>query len=885
MFCNLEFSHDRNEYLTHVGENYLRQLMPAAKWALIKQNKQVLQGLIDDSAVNQDIQALAFYDASGQLLVYRGERPAYSLHRIQTSTTTSHIDPYNVDIVTPIRISPFNLYAPSNHTPNLLLSPNQPDMLIGWVVMRIDTTSAWVKHYKMMLITVLISFFAMIIGFIMHHYLSKNISAPLYYLHNTMKQILNNDALDIPIVATNRGEIGIIESGLAHMQQKYRDTVHELNYNIDMATQDLQQSHELLEEKNIQLLLDKRESEERYKQKSAFITNLSHEIRTPINGIIGFANLLLESQLGPLEHEYAKTIKSSGHDLLSIINDILDYSKIDACKLQLDILPLDIRTCIDDVFALSIPNAHKKGLDLIPSTANHVPQTVLGDPLRIKQILSNLIDNAIKFTDKGYVILRTTVDQETDKDYTLCFSVSDTGIGITTDDQATLFQPFQQADSTITRRYGGSGLGLVISQHLAQHMSGRLTLTSKPHHGTTLSAYLKLEKLPAYEIEKNQSRRFSQLTALCYDENPLYLEALCNGLGYLGLNCVAVSTFTQLKPALIKHPNAQLAFISVNTDHEELLSEILTKHPIPCILLSKWFISNYLELGASSFLFKPPNIQRLQEAITLIITPKKNLMPKATNTKPNLALDELRQQLRERRPSLLIADDNPTNRMLFYSWLSMLTSLSLVEDGAQAVLLCDKKRFDVILLDLHMPNLNGLLATQTIRTQSKLNQRTPIFLITANNQECQPLDLQNNAIDYRLTKPIEEKLLLEHLIRVITQKESKTIDWSLCVQKMSGNEAIAREFLIQFIVDLKQTRLELLSLNQAHEWNTIADAAHKLHGACCFFGSPILQYWVAKLERDALNDPSQRVDTFLQSIEHIDAVIKESLELHEPTHT
>ena len=727
------------------------------------------------------------------------------------------------------------------------------------------------------IITVLITFLGLGIGLIIHYFLSRKIYRPINKLRRNMKHVLNN-TFEIPIQITSTGELGVIEAGCAHLQTKIINTLHELNQHIETATSDLQQSHELLEEKNIQLLLDKRKSEEKHKQKSALISNMSHEIRTPMNGIIGFANLLLEGQLGPLEHDYAKTIKSSAQDLLSIINDLLDYSKIDACKLQLDAIPLDIRSCIDDVLALNAPTAHKKGLDLIPSTAIHVPQTVLGDPLRLKQIISNLISNAIKFTEKGYVLVRTTIDQETDKDYTLCLSVTDTGIGITPEEQTNLFHPFHQADTSIARRYGGSGLGLVICKQLAEHMNGKLTFISEPNKGTTFSVHIKLEKLTAYEVEKAQTHRFGHLTVLCFDDNPLHLEAICNGLGFWGITCIRVHAFSQLEQAFLDNPHCQLAFINVNQGCEEQVTPLLHKQTIPCVLLSKWFIPDFAALGAARFLFKPPNIHKLQETIDALINPT----TPATPTTPELsALDSLRKKLRSIRPNLLIADDNPVNRMLFYSWLSTNACIDVVDDGDQAVALCSQKRFDAILLDLQMPNLNGLLATRLIREKSTINRKTPILLISANSQDIHPFDLKKTGIDCHLTKPIDEKSLIEHLLTVLSHAKTNTIDWSLCVQKMSGNESLAREFLVHFIDELKLNKIELIQHMQNNDRESLEKIAHKLHGACCFFGAPLLQKHVANLEYQALHAENQALlkIAFSTCIDHIDAVLNESLSI------
>jgi two-component system sensor histidine kinase BarA len=864
LFCTLEFNHNRRQHIAHLGEAYINQLLPVAQWAILQNNQQTLQGLAEASSVNQEIQSLAFYNKAGELLAYRGERPAYLL---TTHPKRYHNDthyPYRVQVIAPIRIKLFNLYTtPRNH--------RYPDEIIGWIAMNLDTTPIWVQQYWMIIITLFISLISLIFGLLMHLVLSQKIYRPIHALRRSMQQILAN-TFDAPITLSSSGELGIIEAGVTHLQKKYLNTIQELHHLVDTATSDLQHSHELLEEKNIQLMLDKRKSEEKHKQQSALISNLSHEVRTPLNGIIGFSNLLLDSQLNPLEHDYAKTIKTSAQDLLSIINDILDYSKIEACKLTLDTIPIDIRACIDEVFALIAPKAHKKGLDLIPSTALNVPQKLLGDPLRIKQILNNLIDNAVKFTEHGYVILRTRIEQESDKDYTLCLSVTDTGMGITAEEQALLFQPFHQADSSISRRYGGSGLGLIIAKQLAEQMHGTLVLQSEPNKGSTFSAYLKLDKLVAFEIEKHQPRRFSQFTAVCYDENALYLEALCNGLGSLGLRCSKAHNLLELEQALAQH-SAQLAFINCHPHQQTTLAPLLLKQTIPCVIMAKTFIPHYASLGAKGFLFQPPNIQKLHETLTHLLIKQHNL--------PQPTPPSIRAQLKQLNLRVLIADDNAVNRRLFAHWLDPYAKVDLVADGDEAVVLCDTLPFDAIILDLHMPKLNGLATSQHLRRQSLLNQKTPILLISANNTDLHALDLQQYGIDFRLTKPIDETLLLTTLLRTVRASPTQAIDWALCVSKMSGNEAYAREFLIQFIDELTIAKRELSYCLQQQDWQQLADLAHKIHGACCYFGAPTLQTAIAQVEVSAQNPihHHQLKEQFIHCMEQIDLVLNEAFHL------
>ncbi|WP_115343485.1 two-component system sensor histidine kinase LetS [Legionella moravica] len=877
VFYNGQFGKDLNQHMSRLGEAYIRQLLPAAQFALLRNDDRTLQGLINASTINPEVKALAFYNASGQLLAYRGGK--HSIHKpfnppdfTGDYIESKHINPFTINFIAPITIPKFNLYSNSTLFKNIP-SPVafQADDILGWLSIDIDTQSMLIKRYQMLIVTIFITLFGLLMGLTIHYFLSKRIYLPISRLRRSMKQILSNE-FETEIKVGSQGELGVIEKGCAHLQKQYLNTIRDLNQHIEVATEDLQQSLELLEEKNIQLSLEKKKTEEKSRQKSEFIANMSHEIRTPMNGVIGFTNVLLESKLDPLQLDYVKTIKSSAQDLLGIINDILDFSKIDAGKLHLDCIPVDIRACVDEVLTLASPNAHKKGIDLIPITDIQVPKTILGDPFRIKQIISNLVTNAVKFTDHGYVLIRTKIDLETDKDYTLLFTITDTGIGISPEDQNKLFTAFNQADTSITRRYGGSGLGLVICKKLCEEMHGRISLTSELNKGSTFTARIKVEKLLAYEIEKNQTHRFAHLKILCFDDNPLHLEALCNGLGYWGIECVAVNSFNKLAKALAKNTNCNIAFINVNQGCEQQVAELIKQHHhLPSVLISKWPINDYAALGAHGFLYKPISIQKLQDLIESLNN--NNTSEKATNHE----LDGLREQLRFLHPELLIAEDNPVNKMLLNSLLNENTHVTAVDDGAMAVTACEDKKFNIILLDLQMPKLNGLEAARMIRHNSLLNKHTPIVLISANSGDISTVDLKKSGVDFCLQKPIDEKQLLLQILRIVDKAKHAAIDWQLCVQKVSGNQELAEEFLAKFIEELYKNREEFIELMHNKNIKGLGELAHKLHGACCFCGVPVLQKKVMQMEK--LAAANAKIDdlsgAFAELIQSIDAVLNE----------
>jgi two-component system sensor histidine kinase BarA len=875
---NIQLHQTLDEHTSHLGEAYVNQLVPAAQLTILEGDTRSLQALVDAAVTNKDVLTLAFYDASGQLLAYRGgKHPRHHALPPESFRTSGFTESKakgqdKIRFFAPITLPRFNLYNNSRLQTLSHASKNneQADHLLGWLSIDLNTQPMLLKKYSMYLVSLLITSLGILLGFILNYFLSKKVHHPITRLRHTMKQI-SDDAFETPIKTGSPAELGIIEQGCTDLQKQYLNTLTEFNDHVDTATKDLQQSLELLEEKNVKLLLDKRKAKEELKQKSTLITSLSHEIRTPMNGIIGFANVLLETSLTPIARDHVKTIKSSAKDLLSILNNILDYSKIDAGKLKLDTIPLDIRNCIDDVLALAAPSAYKKGLDLIPSTALDVPKTMVGDPLRLKQIIGNLVSNAIKFTDQGHVLIRTHVHQITEKNYTLCLSVADTGIGISPNEQAHLFHAFHQANKNTTRHYGGSGLGLVICKQLAEHMQGHITLESDTNQGTTFSVYLTFNKLPAYEVEKNQPKRFAHIKAICFDANLLHLEALCHGLGHFGITCIKSNTFDALQVSFTQHPDAQLAFISITPEDETILTRFLNQQKtIPTILLSKYLIEHYQALGAQRFLMKPANIQKLQDTIESI------LLQTASPKKNQLDLDRLRATLRDIRPNLLIAEDNTVNRMLLNAWLGTSASLDIVDDGEQALAICHQKQFDAILIDLHMPKLNGLEATRLIREHTALNKNTPVLLISADSHDLDRATLDEQKIDRKLPKPIDENLLLHHLITVLQNARIAPINWPQCVQKMSGNSALAQKFLDRFVNELPTHRQTFLSAMDTNNKKLLEKTAHTLRGACGFSGLPKIENALAKLEYLTQHtETNQALKKALNNvIQHIDAIIE-----------
>ena len=612
LFYEHQYHLNVKQQMSRLAKAYISQLLTIEQ--LHHQDTNSLQAALNIVHFNTEIKAAAFYDTQGHLIASHGGHPLYYLSKEQRQMAR---DPrqtlYSIQFIVPI---PKTYCASTAISPD----PNSPELqqFHGWIYLDLDKKFLLIKHYQMVLSTLGIVLLCLIIGLIGHHFLAKNIYSPIRRLHRNMERVLHQD-YDVTFDTTKQDELGIIEQGCEHLRHNYVNTTHEFNHQLEIATQDLQQSLELLEVKNIELSLDKKKMEDKTRNKSEFLASMSHEIRTPMNGVIGFTNVLLDTQLDNLQLDYVKTIQSSAQDLLVIINDILDYSKIDAGKLHLDHIPVNLRGCIDEVVAMIAQTAHKKNIDLIPITAVSVPKTVLGDPWRIKQIISNLVSNAVKFTDVGHVLIRTRIEEETEQYYTILLSISDTGVGIAEKDQSTLFQAFHQVDTMPNRRHGGSGLGLVICKKLVDHMQGQISIESESNKGAVFTIRLKFEKLLPYENEKQHIQQHPVIKALCFDENTLHLEALCAGLGYLGVECEAVSNYEHLTTLLNAKNHYDLAFMAMHPQQQEAIATWMQDCMIPWVLVSKTYIKDYALLGAKALLFKPPNIHKLNEVLDTIV--------------------------------------------------------------------------------------------------------------------------------------------------------------------------------------------------------------------------------------------------------------------------
>jgi len=565
---------------------------------------------------------------------------------------------------------------------------------------------------------------------------------------------------------------GLIATAILRLRLKNsKSRERELVKLVDQRTGALQQEVVFRQEAQAATEIAKEQAEAASRAKSEFLANMSHEIRTPMNGILGMTELTLNTRLTTEQSEYLGMVKSSADGLLTIIDDILDFSKIEAGKLNLDSFDFNLNdTLADTVKALAL-RAHQKGIELALSVGQDVPDTITGDPIRLRQVIINLLGNAIKFTDQGEVVLRVTVESKTDNQARLRFAITDTGIGIPLEKQALIFQSFSQADSSTTRKYGGTGLGLAISIQLAEMMGGAIGVESEVGRGSTFHFTIQFD-LPAVPPPKRTIRGLSTLQglpALIVDDNLTNRTIL-----------QAVLTNWQMKPTAVA--SGKEALVSLQQAHDMgtpfrlvlldgnmpemdgfALAEQIKGFPglgrVTILMLTSDSQTNALgrcrEVGIAAHLIKPINQSDLLDSILRLGNVAATLEPQTIEVQPGALVADARV-LR-----ILLAEDNAVNQRLAVRLLEKRGHVvTLATDGLEALRALEEEHFDLILMDLQMPHMGGIEATTAIRAREiSTGAHIPIVAMTAHAMTGDRERCMEAGMDGYLSKPIKAELL------------------------------------------------------------------------------------------------------------------------------
>ncbi|PTV46140.1 hybrid sensor histidine kinase/response regulator [Acinetobacter oleivorans] len=767
-----------------------------------------------------------------------------------------------------------------------------------WLMIEMDNQPLELARYRIMIALVITGLMTLLLLLLCLNFYSRRWIAPMYEIRMQLQR-LNADTLDQHLVINSTGELRLLQRDIANVVKRLHFSFLELKEHTEQTEEDLRRTLDTLEVQNITYRQARDQAISSNQAKSVFLANISHELRTPLNSIDGFIHLLLRQQnLNNEQNLYLQTIRKSSAHLLALINDVLDFSKIDAGKLELETAPFDLEEAIFDVMDMLSPLAAQKHIAMAFYYADNIPQEVIGDALRFKQILTNLISNAIKFTPDGEIIVRVRMEHDDIGQCLLHFSVQDSGIGLSGTDRKKLFESFSQGDASVTRQFGGTGLGLAISKQLVHLMHGQIGFEDNQERaptekGSTFWFTAQFVVDEDYEIEHPH---FEHLQVVSYLAHPATASVLRYYLENYHVPHIETQSildlFSRLKH-LDQKDNTWL-IVDHSGDTEALLKEIRSRYQ-----------GNLAVYGYQMTL--EPNMLNEYRARPLYQPLSRSGLIQLLNDQP--IFEEEQQDFNGQGLHILAVDDHLPNLIVLEALLGELNvkttkalsgqeALNLIQERIDQKL----KPFDLVFMDIQMPVMSGIDTTRAIRSlESTLDgeMQLPIIALTAHALADEKQKLLKVGMNDYVTKPIQ----MEQIIQILTQwtknnftakaldkdhhvvaeaLDPQILNWQQSLQLAANKEDLAQD-LLKMLVDSFPTELdEMQQLIELEDFPQLEHVLHRLYGATRYVGAPKLQQvtgdfeqFISTLRKERRIADEGFIEEVMQRFNELGLVVKE----------
>ncbi|EXS21342.1 MULTISPECIES: GacS-like sensor histidine kinase [Acinetobacter] len=761
-----------------------------------------------------------------------------------------------------------NFFGPISYNHNNIYGQrisDTPGKAPVWLVIEMDNQPLELARYRILIALVITGLMTLLLLLLCLNFYSRRWIAPMYEIRMQLQR-LNADTLDQHMVINSTGELRLLQRDIANVVKRLHFSFLELKEHTEQTEEDLRRTLDTLEVQNITYRQARDQAISSNQAKSVFLANISHELRTPLNSIDGFIHLLLRQQnLNNEQNLYLQTIRKSSAHLLALINDVLDFSKIDAGKLELETAPFDLEEAVFDVMDMLSPLAAQKHIAMAFYYADNIPQQVIGDALRFKQILTNLISNAIKFTPDGEIIVRVRMEHDDIGQCLLHFSVQDSGIGLSGTDRKKLFESFSQGDASVTRQFGGTGLGLAISKQLVHLMHGQIGFEDNQERaptekGSTFWFTAQFVVDEDYEIEHPH---FEHLQVVSYLAHPATASVLRYYLENYHVPHIETQSildlFSRLKH-LDQKDNTWL-IVDHSGDTEALLKEIRSRYQ-----------GNLAVYGYQMTL--EPNMLNEYRARPLYQPLSRSGLIQLLNDQP--IFEEEQQDFNGQGLHILAVDDHLPNLIVLEALLGELNvrttkalsgqeALNLIQERIDQKL----KPFDLVFMDIQMPVMSGIDTTRAIRSlESTLDgeMQLPIIALTAHALADEKQKLLKVGMNDYVTKPIQ----MEQIIQILTQwtknnfaakalekdhhvvaeaLDPQILNWQQSLQLAANKEDLAQD-LLKMLVDSFPTELdEMQQLIELEDFPQLEHVLHRLYGATRYVGTPKLQQVTGDFEQ------------------------------------